>query len=274
MPLLLGILVLLAIWAGTLDGAGAGYSYYLAPDFGALSDPRTIADAAGQAYFSLSLGMGALITFASYMGKGNDLGKESAIVAFADFAVAFIAGMVVFPVVFALGFDNLVIGLGPTESEGVLFIALPAAFQSMGALGRLLGVVFFFALSVAALTSTISLLEVVVSSVIDEFKIERKKAALIVGAGIAVTGLAPAYDSSVIAIMNSMAGDLALGVGVFATVIIVGWLMEDPVAELEQGASQLVRATLPMWYFGVRFVLPIITGTVLFLMVRTKFFAG
>jgi NSS family neurotransmitter:Na+ symporter len=274
MPLLFGILVLLAIWAGTLDGAGAGYAYYLAPDFSLLMDPGTIADAAGQTYFSLSLGMGALITFASYMGKGNNLGKESTIVAFADFAVAFMAGMVVFPIVFALGFDSLVIGLGAGDAEGVLFIALPAAFQSMGGFGRFLGIVFFFALSVAALTSTISLLEVVVSSFIDEFNLDRKKASLIVGAGIAVIGLAPAYDISILAMMNSIAGELALGIGAFATVIIVGWVMHNPIEELEQGASPMVKSTLPIWYFVVRFILPIITGAVLFLMIQTKFFAG
>jgi neurotransmitter:Na+ symporter, NSS family len=274
MPLLFGILILLAIWAVSLDGAGAGYAYYLAPDFSGLFDAKTIADAAGQTYFSLSLGMGALITFASYMGRKNNLGKESAIVAGADFSVAFVAGLVVFPVIFALGFDDLVIGLGANDAEGVLFIALPAAFQSMGGSGRFLGIVFFFALSVAALTSTISLLEVVVSSFIDELKITRRKASLIVGIGIALVGLAPAYDIRILAQMNSIAGELVLAIGAFATAIIVGWVMDDPVAELEKGASPMIKATLPIWYFVVRFVLPIITGGVLFLMIQTKFFAG
>ena len=105
-------------------------------------------------------------------------------------------------------------------------------------------------------------------------RLNRKKAALIVGTGIAVIGLAPAYDISILAMMNSIAGELALGIGAFATVIIVGWVMHNPIEELEQGASPMVKATLPIWYFVVRFILPIITGAVLFLMIQTKFFPG
>jgi neurotransmitter:Na+ symporter, NSS family len=274
MPTLFGILILMAIWAFTLDGSGAGYEYFLSPDWGQMFHPNNIADAAGQTYFSLSLGMGALITFASYLGKKNNLPKESGIIAFADFAVAFMAGLVVFPVVFALGFDNLVIGLGANQAEGVLFIALPAAFQAMGSFGRIVGVLFFFGLSVAALTSTISLLEVVVSSVIDEFDVSRKKASILIGAGIAIVGIAPAYKISILGQMNSIAGELFLGIGAFLTVIIVGWVMDDPVAELEEGCSGFLAKSLPLWRFVVKFILPLITGAVLVIMIQTKFFSG
>ncbi|RMH20159.1 MAG: sodium-dependent transporter, partial [Gemmatimonadetes bacterium] len=240
MPLLFAILVGLAIWAFTLPGAGAGYEYYLKPDFSHLLDPQILSNAAGQTYFSLSLGMGAILTFASYMGKKHDIGKESTIIALADFGVAFMAGLVVFPVVFALGFQDQVIGLSASDAEGVLFIALPGAFGTMGFWGRVVGVTFFLALSVAALTSTISLLEVVVSSVIDELGWDRKKATWIIAAGIALLGLLPAFNIQWLVQMNSIAGELFLAIGAFLTAIVVGWFMKDPVSELAEGASPLV----------------------------------
>lgn len=274
MPLLFAILVGLAIWAATLPGAGAGYEFYLSPDFSQLLDAKTIGLAAGQTYFSLSLGMGAILTFASYMGRGHNLGKESVIIAFADFAVAFVAGLVVFPVVFALGFSDQVIGLSASDAEGVLFIALPGAFAAMGAWGRVIGILFFLGLSVAALTSTISLLEVVVSSVIDEWKIPRAKASLLIGGGIAIVGIAPAMSLRILGQMNSIAGELFLGLGAFLTVIAVGWIMDDPVSELADGASPFVQKMLPIWYGVVRYVLPVITGGVLVIMIQSKFFSG
>lgn len=274
MPMLFLILIGLAIFAFTLDGAGAGYAYYLKPDWSGIFDPTTISNAAGQTYFSLSLGMGALITFASYMGKKHNLAKQSAIIAFADFAVAFLAGLVVFPVVFALGFQDQVIGLSASDAEGVLFIALPGAFSAMGAFGRIVGVVFFFGLSVAALTSTISLLEVVVSSVIDELGWSRKKAAWIVGAAIAVVGIAPAYSLGILGKMNMIAGEIFLALGAFLTVILVGWVMDDPTGELAEGASPGVKKSLPAWFFVMKYVLPVITGAVLVMMVKARFFSA
>jgi neurotransmitter:Na+ symporter, NSS family len=271
MPVLFGILILLTIYAATLDGAGAGYAYYLDFDWASIFNRQTFADAAGQTYFSLSLGMGALITFASYMGKKNNIPKESGIIAFADFMVAFLAGMVVFPFIFAFGMEGMIADLTPSDAEGVLFIALPAAFDAMP-FGRPIAIVFFLALSVAALTSTISLLEVVVAAIIDEFHISRKKAALFIGSGIALVGLLPAYDIQWLIRMNSIAGELFLGIGAFCTVIIVGWVMDDPEAELAEGTSPFLASTLPMWRLIVKFVLPIVTGFVLFTMIQTKFF--
>ncbi|MFQ5890472.1 MAG: sodium-dependent transporter [Gemmatimonadota bacterium] len=267
MPTLFLMLVGLAVWAATLAGAAEGYSFYLAPRFDELLNLKILGDAAAQTYFSLSLGMGAMLTFASYLGKNHDLGRESGIIAVADFSVAFAAGLVTFPIVFALGFSDQVIGLTADEAEGVLFIALPGAFALMGDLGRGIGVLFFAALSVAALTSTISLLEVLVSSVIDEMHVERKKATMAVGLGVALLGIAPAYSLRVLASMNEIAGGLLLGLGAFLITIAVGWFMHDPVAELADGAGPLTRKLLPGWYFLIRFVMPVITGFVFYSMI-------
>ena len=274
MPALFIILVGLALWAAGLEGAGEGYRFYLSPDFSQILNPQTIADAAGQTYFSLSLGMGALLTFASYLGKEHNLPRESSLIAVSDFGVAFIAGLVVFPVIFALGFSSLIEGLSPGDAEGVLFIALPAAFGSMGTLGRAVGSAFFVALIVGALTSTISLLEVVVSSLMDETKADRKKIAYTIGGAVALVGILPALDIQWLVRMNNWAGTLFLGVGAFATVIFVGWFMDDPVAELAIGAGPLTKKTLGLWFMVTKYVLPIITGTVLYFMIQNLFFSA
>lgn len=266
-PLLFLILIGLAIWASGLDGASPGYAYYLAPAWSDLLDPGVVANAAGQTYFSMSLGMGASLTFASYMRDDANLVKEGTIIAFSDFSVAFLAGLVVFPVVFALGFSDQVIGLGASEAEGVLFIALPGAFATMGSAGRGLGLVFFSALSVAALTSTISLLEVVVSSVMDEWRVPRRTAALGAGGLVVLLGLAPSFSLSVLSLMNTVAGEIALALGAFLTVIAVGWFVQNPDEELRKGGNATTRWLTPGWLAVVRYVLPIVTGAVLVFMI-------
>jgi len=233
MPVLFLILLGLAFWGSTLGGAGEGYSFYLAPSLDALMDPRVVQSAAAQAFFSLSLGMGAMLTFASYLSRDDNLPQEGTIIAASDFGVAFLAGLVVFPVIFALGLSGEV----GQSTVGALFISLPGAFVSMGAIGRLVGVLFFLALTVGALTSAISLLEVVTASLIDEFGAKRKAAALTAGVVITVLGLAPATSLDLLGVVDKVAGELFLVLGGFGMCLLVGWTMKDPVAELTRGAS-------------------------------------
>jgi neurotransmitter:Na+ symporter, NSS family len=259
MPLLFLIVFGLAVWAATLDGAGAGYAFYLTPDLEELMNPAVIRDAAAQAFFSLSLGMGAMLTFASYLSKEQDLNEEAIIISFADFAVAFVAGLVVFPVIFALGLQNTV----SESTVGALFIALPGAFEAMGGVGRVVGLFFFLALAVGAITSAISLLEVVTSSFIDEFKVSRRKAAVGMGALIALFGLFSATSLDVLGLVDQLAGEFLLVVGAFFMAIFVGWVMKDPGAELLQGASPRFRKGVPVVMGLVRWVLPPVIGVVL-----------
>jgi len=181
MPLLGSLVVGLAVYAASLDGAGPGYRYYFHTSFAAILDWKVLADAAGQAFFSLSLGMGAMLTYASYLHREHDLPREAITISLADFSVAFLAGMVVFPLLFALGLQSQVIGTAGTAHEvgslGALFVVLPAAFHAMGMVGRLVGLLFFIALVLGALTSAISLLEVVVASALDGLGWPRRKAA-------------------------------------------------------------------------------------------------
>ncbi len=223
MPLLFCIVVGLAIYAATLDGAGPGYRYYLSFDLEKLASVSVFRDAAGQAFFSLSLGMGAMMTFASYLERDHPLPRESVTIAFSDFAVAFIAGLVVFPMIFALGLQQAVGG----STVGALFITLPQAFATMGAAGHLVGALFFVALVVGALTSTISILEVVVSSAIDRFGWSRRRAAIGAGVGIAALGVLPALDTDLLGLMDSLAGNVLLIAGGLGLAVAVGFVSRE-----------------------------------------------
>ncbi len=254
MPALFFILLGLACWAATLDGASEGYAFYLRPSMDELLDLDVFSNAAGQAFFSLSLGMGAMLTFASYLSKHENLAREATIISFADFGVAFIAGLVVFPVIAALGLQDQV----GESAMGALFISLPGAFEAMGTAGRVVGILFFLALMVGAITSAISLLEVVVSSMIDEFKLARKTAAIIAGSVITVIGIFPATNLDILGVMDAVAGEFFLVLGALGIAILVGWVMENPAEELLDGASPAFSKAVPVVLFFLRWVVPAI----------------
>ena len=257
MPVLFAIVVGLALYAATLDGAGPAYAYYLRPDFGELLSLAVLRDAAGHAFFSLSLGMGAMMTYASYLRRDADLPDESLAIAGADFAVAFVAGLVVFPLIFALGLQQEVGG----STVGALFITLPHAFAEMGPAGRWIGLLFFVALLVGALTSAISLLEVVVASAIDVLGLSRPAAALGLGGLIALTGVPAALDLEVLGAMDQLAGNVFLILGGLALALFVGFVVDDPERELAAGAGTLRWFFL--WRFLLRWFVPALLAVVL-----------
>lgn len=252
MPTLAILLVGLAIWAMTLPGSGPGYSFYLRPSFEKLFDPNVVKQAASQAFLSLSVGMGIMITYASYLSKEGNIGREAIVVSFSDFSVAFIGGLVVFPVIFALGLSDDV----RTATMGALFISLPGAFVELGILGRVVGFLFFLALVVAGLTSAFSLLEVGVASIMDEFGMSRKKAALAAGIVPAALGVIPAMSQDSLGVLDKVAGELFVVVGVLGMSLLVGWAMKDPVSELQEGASPFFRRVAPGAIFTIRYVVP------------------
>jgi NSS family neurotransmitter:Na+ symporter len=258
MPVLFLIVLGLALYAATLEGGGAGYRYYLDTDFREIFDAEVLADAAGQAFFSLSLGMGALLTFASYLDRDHHLPNESLVIAGSDFAVAFVAGLVVFPLIFALGLQREV----GESTVGALFITLPHAFDAMGGAGRVVGVLFFVALAIGALTSAISLLEVVTASAIDGFGWPRPLAAVVLGLAIALLGIPAALDLDLLGRMDQLAGNVLLVAGGLALSLFVGWRMPDPIAEVEAGAPGVRWFFL--WRHLLRFVVPAVLAGVLF----------
>jgi len=180
MPALFVLLIVVVIRSVTLEGAMEGIEFFLKPDFSKVTI-GTIMAALGQAFFSLSLGMGAIITYGSYLGKTENLEKNAVIIPAIDTAVALLAGFAVLPAVFAFGFEP---GVGPS----LMFITLPSVFDSMP-FGQFFGILFFILIFFAALTSAISLLEVIVSYVIDNLKIERVKATIIMSIILFIIGI-------------------------------------------------------------------------------------
>jgi NSS family neurotransmitter:Na+ symporter len=253
MPVLFSILIGLALWASTLPGAGQGYSFYLQPSIEALLNPTVFRQAASQAFLSLSVGMGVMITYASYLSKEEGLTKNAMIVSLADFSVAFIAGLVVFPIIFALGIQEEI----SNSTVGTLFISIPHALQQMGPLGQGVGLAFFLALAVAGLTSSVSLLEVGVASIIDGFGISRKSATLIAGIGAAIVGIFPAMSQDVLGDMDKISGELLVIFGALGMALLGGWVMKDPKAELSAGAPPLIRRWIPILLFLVRYIVPV-----------------
>lgn len=256
----LGLLVVgLACYAATLQGAGAGYGYYLTTDFHSILSFEVLKDAAGQAFFSLSLGMGAMLTYASYLERQHDLPREAVTIAVSDFGVAFLAGLVVFPLLFALGLQGDVMGKS-TGTLGALFVVLPSAFADMGRTGTVIGLLFFVALVVGALTSAISLLEVVVSSAIDGLAIPRRRAAWLCGGAIALLGIPPALDLNVLGLMDQIGGNVFLVLGGLLLAIFTGWVAHEPAQEAAVGAR---FGGLGVWRWLLRWVVPAILGVVL-----------
>ncbi len=258
MPVLGVLVVGLALYAATLDGAVDGYRYYFTTEFAAILNPDVLRDAAGQAFFSLSLGMGAILTYASYLSRERDLPREAVLIASSDFAVAFIAGLVVFPLVFALGLQEQV----GASTLGALFVTLPQAFADMGGTGRVIGALFMVALAVGALTSAISLLEVVVASAIDTFAMPRVRAAWLLGGAIALLGLVAAYDIGMLDLMDKIGGNLLLVLGGFSLSIFAGWVLgPELLDEVHPDGRQ--RLALRLWLVMLRFVVPAILAVVL-----------
>lgn len=175
MPLLVGLIVILMIRSVTLPGASAGLEFLFKPDFSKL-EVSGVLEALGHSFYTLSLGMGIILTFGSYIKKDENIVTLSYQVAIADTIIALMAGVVIFPAVFAYGLE-------PSAGPGLLFITLPAVFKAMP-LGQMFEFLFFTLIGIAALTSTVSLLETIVTFVSEQFKFNRTKAIIIVTASL------------------------------------------------------------------------------------------
>ena len=246
-PAIVAIVVGLAIWAATLGGAGEAYSYYLSPDFGELAANWTtvLPAAAGQAFFTLSLGFGIMITYASYLGEDRNLGEDGAVIIGFDTAIAFVVGLIVFPILFTAGVD-------PGEpGPGAIFVSLSTAFGELSG-GWLIGAIFFLTVLIAALSSAISLTEVVVSYAIDELGMERFRATSLVCGALFVFGLAPAYDIVLLEVYDGLADGVLLVLGGLLIATYVGWNWADEaVTELGKGVGT-VGSLGTAWVWMVR----------------------
>jgi NSS family neurotransmitter:Na+ symporter len=274
MPVLLFLLVILAVRSVTLSGAGDGLRFYLAPDFSKIR-PQTVPTALGQAFFSLSLGMGAMITYGSYIGKRENLVTSAGIVCLFDTTIALLAGLIIFPALFHAGLD-------PASGVGLVFQVLPPLFAALPA-GQLFGSAFFLLLTIAALTSTISLLEVPVSYLIDEWKWTRGRAVVVTTAGTMLLGLpsalafgavglftqVPGASIDFLTLMSIIFGNYSLSVGSLALAVFVGyrWGVAGASREIEmEGVRFRLR---PAWAFLLRFLCPVAVAVIIVYIVWT-----
>jgi NSS family neurotransmitter:Na+ symporter len=266
MPTLVVILFLLMLRALTLDGAMDGLAFYLSPDFSKIN-ANVILVALGQAFFSLSLGMGCMITYGSYLSEKENLTSCTVYIVIFDTLIALLVGMVIFPAVFAMGLE-------PTEGPGLVFSVLPTVFASMP-MGHGVAVIFFILLAIAAITSGISLLEVVVAYFIDQRGWQRKKAVLIVGSAIFAFGIPSGLSFGVMADVkflgmnffehvDNIASNYLLPLGGMLTAVFVGWVWGTKNAheEIEKHGNKFGFAWARCWEFLIRYITPVAVGIV------------
>ena len=250
MPALIGILVLLLIYVGFRGGLAESAAFLFRPDFGKLS-PEAVLEALGHAFFTLSLGMGAMVTYGSYLGSERNVVRDGLAVAILDTAIALLAGPVIFAVVFQANGEP---GTGP----GLVFVTLPGLFLDMP-LGTFFGIAFFVLLIFAAWSSAISLLEVVVAYLTDEHGFARPRATWIIGGLIWAVGVASAVWMPVLDFLDDLTTRYMLPLGGLGIAIAAGWLLRRE--DRESGLLALGgagRGLAAVWTFLIRFVTPVL----------------
>ena len=263
MPMLLVLIIILDIRAITLPNASEGLSFLFKPDFSKIKG-SSILVALGQAFFSLSIGMGTLITYGSYIRKKENIGSSALSVASADTLIAILAGVAIFPAVFAFG-------ISPEAGPNLVFLTLPNIFAKMAG-GYIFGIMFFFLLIVAALTSTISILEVVVAYFVEELKMKRSTATILASLGIAVLGILCSLslnkmpgialgNRNLFSILEDTSSDVLLPLGGLLIVVFVAWFFgkDQLKAEISSNGKYKVRY-FNIYLIIIRFIAPIAIG--------------
>ncbi|WFB58990.1 sodium-dependent transporter [Paenibacillus sp. BR1-192] len=260
-PGLIILLIVLMIRAVTLPGAGAGVSFFLNPDFSKLS-PEAALVALGHAFFSLSLGMGILLTYGAYVDKRQSLGPATLAIGAGDLIYAFIAGLIIFPTTASFGIE-------PNAGPSLVFIALPAAFSAMP-LGAFFGGLFFVLLAIAALTSAVSLLEVPTSYVMDRWHWGRTKAVVVISSLVLLVGLPSALSFGIVPGLTDIGGknffdwldfitsNILLPVGGLITTIFAGYFWKKAA-----DAAGLKAGWFRVWLFMLRYIAPVLVFLVL-----------
>ncbi|MES1955301.1 sodium-dependent transporter [Salinisphaera hydrothermalis] len=260
MPLLFIILILLMVRSLTLPGAGRGLIFFLHPDWSAI-DGHLISAALGQAFFTLSLGVGGMITYGSYMADTQDLGRDALSVVALNTMVSLLAGLMVIPAMISAGITPDAGGPGTT------FKVLPTVFAAMPA-GNLFGIGFFFLLILAALTSSVSLLEPVVSFFVDEYGMKRANATVI-GAGFCFALAIPVslsfgiwhhiqlFGLTIFKLMDFLTSNLALPIGSLMTALCVGWVVRRAAVDELSNHGRIAAGWAPIWLFFIRYIAPI-----------------
>lgn len=274
MPALFVILIVLAICSVTLPGASQGLEFLLKPDFSKITGTAVLR-AMGQAFFSLSLGLGCLCTYASYFNRETNIGKTALSVSLIDTMVAIMSGFIIFPAVFNAGYMLDRSDIGPS----LLFITMPnvfgQAFGNIPVLAYVVSVLFYFLLVLAALTSTISMHEVVTAYVSEEFAMNRRKAATIVTIACSVVGVLCAlsfgpfegfkiFGMTLFDFFDYAASNIMLPVGGMLIAIFTGWYLDKKIVRDEITNKGTLRARyLPVVIFILKYIAPVAIACIL-----------
>ena len=264
MPTLFLLLLLLIGRSVTLPGSSEGLKFLFTPDFSKING-QIILVAMGQAFYSLSLGMGVMITYGSYLDKKTNLFSSTGTVALLDMGIAILAGIAIFPAVFAMGIE-------PSSGAGLTYVALPLVFSKLP-FGAVLSTLFFLLLSIAALTSAISLLEVMVSFATDELKWVRSRATVIMAAFAFLIGVPAALSFGVwqevkifglnfFDLYDYLTANILLPVGGILIALFAGWAWKKGVKEeMLQGSNW--ETLFKFWIWAVRIIAPLAVGAIL-----------
>lgn len=266
MPILFGILIVLCIKSLTLPGAKDGLVFFLKPDFSKITG-KVLINALGQAFFSLSLGMGALITYGSYIAKKDNLTSTAFAVCISDTLIAVLAGIVIFPAAFTFG-------IKPEAGNELAFVTLPMLFDQMAG-GYFFCLIFFLLLTIAALTSSISLLEVPVLYLTEQLNINRKKATTYTAITVFILCIISSeslhdesplrlFGLSVFDTLDMVSSTFLLTIGGLLTVIFLGWKMKkaDFMDEYTNSGTVSMQLRKPM-YFIIKFLAPLAITVIL-----------
>lgn len=263
MPALFILLLVLIVRAVTLPGAREGIVFYLKPDFSKLTG-KSVLDALSQGFFSLSLGMGIMITYGSYIAKDDNLPGSAMMVLGLDTLIAFLAGLAIFPAVFAMGVE-------PSQGVGLTFVALPGIFAKMP-MGAFFCFLFFLLLFVAALTSMISLLEVAVSFIMDEFHWSRSKSAWLGGifitllgvpSALSFTGSPTVFGKGFFDFMDYISNSILMPSCAIGISLYVGWVWANSARKEVTNQGQVRFGMMELWLMSLRFFAPIAIGVIL-----------
>ena len=270
MPLLFVLLIVLMVRSLTLPGSSAGLEFMFSPDWSKIN-AKVILEALGQAFFTLSLGMGAMMTYGSYMSKKENIITAAVHIVILDTLIAIIAGVAIFSAVFAFNLD-------PASEEGLIFHVVPVIFNQMPG-GTFFSVLFFFLLAIAALTSVISLLEVVVAFFVDQKGWKRSNAVITCGIAASVIGIPCALSFNVMSdtklfgatffgIANFLSSNVLLPLGglLLAIFVVWNWGFDKAVANLKFGAEKIFEKKyflIKTWKFLLIYVSPILIFLVL-----------
>lgn len=259
MPALFVMLIILSIRSLTLPGAMEGLKWYLKPDFSKVTS-KTFVAALGQIFFSLSLGSGGMVTYASYLSKKESIPYSSTVIAIADTSVGLLAGLAILPAVFAFG-------LSPTEGPGLTFVTLPNVFAQMP-FGAFFSSIFFLLFFFAAITSSISMLEVSVSYITEKTSMSRKKAVVIMSILVIALGIPPLmsfggwsgiqmFGKNLFDIYDYFVSNISFPLVGLAGALVIGYVWKEKDVKLEVTNNGEVKFGLyNVWYKLVKYVIP------------------